>query len=139
MGGGAPPVQSPSWTARPQPPLSKLSPWVTMRNSWEEGSEPEKLEEAMRRGHNSPSSKPPPPKTLTPYPSRLSNTGTDSHLSEQERDMAPICKNSSSSLENKETRGGSSGGQLLTSLTALFDRHLGQQGHNLLSQSYPLG
>ena len=87
-------VPLPLWPARPQLPLAKLHPWVTTGSSWEEGSELEKAEEVMRRGHDSPSSNSPPPKVLTPRPSRLSSTGTDSRLSEQERDIAPICENS---------------------------------------------
>ena len=103
-GGGQ--VRSPLWPVRPQLPLSKLHPWVMTGSSWGEGSEPEKVEEVMRKGHDSPSSKLLPPKVPTPHPSRLSSTGTDSHLPEQVRDIAPICENLTSSLlENEETPG----------------------------------
>ena len=92
----------PPWPVRPEPPFAKLPLWVTTGDSWEKESELEKVGEVMRRGHDSPSSKPPPPKVPTPRPSRLSSTGTDNRPSEQERDIAPICENLTS-LENEKT------------------------------------
>ena len=63
--------------SKAKPPFTKLTPWVTTGSSWEGGSELDKEEERMRRGHDSPSSTTPPPKAPTPRPSKQSNTGTD--------------------------------------------------------------